>query len=76
MSEATITSKGQITIPSEIRKSMGLSAGQRVVFTELDGGTTVFRVKTRSILELRGLLKQPRGKKRKVSIKEMNIGRN
>ena len=32
MSEATITSKGQVTIPAEIRKALGLSAGERVVF--------------------------------------------
>ena len=57
MSEATITSKGQVTIPAEIREAMGLAAGERVVFTQLDDGTTVMRAKTRSILELKGLLK-------------------
>ena len=31
MSEATITSKGQVTIPAEIRKALGLSAGERKV---------------------------------------------
>lgn len=76
MSEATITSKGQVTIPAEIRKAMGLTAGERVVFTQLDDGTTVMRAKTRSILELKGLLKPARGKKRKVAIKDMNIGRS
>jgi len=74
MSEATLTSKGQITIPADIRKAMGLSAGERVVFTRLDDGTTIMRAKTRSIMELKGLLKSARGK-RKVSIAEMNIGR-
>jgi antitoxin PrlF len=75
MSEATITSKGQVTIPAEIRKAMGLTAGERVIFTQLDDGTTVFRAKTRSIMELRGILKHARGRKRRVSIKDMNIGR-
>ena len=74
MSEATITSKGQVTIPVEIRKALGLTAGERVVFTQLDDGTTVFRAKTRSIMELRGILKHARRKKRRVSIKDMNIG--
>ena len=74
MSEATITSKGQVAIPAEIRKAMGLSAGERVVFTQLDDGTTVMRAKTRSILELKGLLKAA-VKKRKVGIADMNIGR-
>ena len=74
MSEATLTSKGQITIPAEVRKAMGLSAGERVVFTQLDDGTTVMRAKTRSILELDGLLKDV-VKKRKVSVDDMHIGR-
>jgi antitoxin PrlF len=74
MSEARLTSKGQITIPAEIRKAMGLGTGERVVFTVLDDGTTVIRNKTRSIVELKGLLKPARGT-RKVSVAEMRIGR-
>jgi antitoxin PrlF len=46
MSEATITSKGQITVPADVRKALGLQAGERVVFTRLDDGTTVMRAKT------------------------------
>jgi AbrB family looped-hinge helix DNA binding protein len=76
MSEATMTSKGQVTIPAEIRKAMGLNAGERVVFTQLDDGTTVMRAKTRSILELRGMLKHARGAKKKVGIQDMNIGQS
>ena len=74
MSEATITSKGQVTIPAEIRKAMSLVAGERVVFTRLDDGTTVMRAKTRSMLDLKGLPKSA-VKKRKVSVASMNIGR-
>ena len=76
MSEATMTSKGQVTIPADIRKSMGLNAGERVVFTRLDDGTTVMRAKTRSILELKGMLKAARRNKRKVRIRDMDIGRS
>ena len=75
MLEATITSKGQVTIPADIRKALGLTAGERVVFTRLDDGTTVMRPKNRSVLELRGMLKPARGK-RKVAIQDMNIGRS
>jgi len=74
MSEATLTSKGQVTIPAEVRKAMGLSAGERVVFTQLDDGTTVMRAKTRSIRDLEGMLKDA-VKQRKVSVDDMNIGR-
>lgn len=75
MSEATMTSKGQVTIPAEIRKALGLTAGERVVFTLLHDGTTVMRAKTRSILELKGALKPLRRTRRKVRLEEMNIGR-
>ena len=74
MSEARLTSKGQITIPAEVRKAMGLGTGERVVFTVLDDGTTVMRNKTRSIVDLRGMLKPARGT-RKVAVGDMRIGR-
>ncbi len=75
MSEATVTSKGQVTIPADIRRAMGLATGERVVFTQLDDGTIVFRAKRRSIMELRGLLKPARAGKRPIPIQDMNIGR-
>lgn len=74
MSEATVTTKGQITIPADIRKSMGLSAQDRIVFTPLADGTVVMRAKTRSLVDLKGLLKRPKGAG-KVSIEDMNMGR-
>lgn len=74
MSEATMTSKGQVTIPADIRKALGLAAGERVVFTRLEDGTTIMRAKTRSILDLKGILEPARGR-RKVEIDEMRIGR-
>ena len=33
---ATVTSKGQITIPARVRKALGLSAGDRVIFRLAD----------------------------------------
>jgi len=75
MSEATMTSKGQLTIPADIRSALGLTAGERVVFTQLADGTTVMRAKRRSIASLKGMLKSARGKK-KVAIDHMNIGRD
>lgn len=71
MSEATVTSKGQVTIPSDVRRSMGLAAGKRVVFTPMGDGSTVMRAKTRSVLELRGSLGKPR---KRVPVGKMNIG--
>jgi AbrB family looped-hinge helix DNA binding protein len=74
MSEATVTSKGQITIPADIREAMGLSAQDRVVFTRLPDGSTIMRAKTRSVTELKGMLKRRKGAP-KVSIADMNLGR-
>lgn len=37
----TISSKGQITVPLEIRKRLGLKAGDRVEFVVDEGQTTI-----------------------------------
>ena len=72
MAEAVVTSKGQITIPVEVRQELGLRAGDRVVFTTMPDGTTVMRAKTRSLQDLVGMLKT---KRRKVPVKALRIGR-
>ena len=38
MSAATITSKGQITIPADVRKALRVEAGDRVEFVEVESG--------------------------------------
>ena len=74
MSDATLTSKGQITIPANIRKALRLSTGERVVFTQLDDGTVIMRAKTRSVLDLKGLL-QAEGLP-KLAVEDMRIDRS
>lgn len=39
---ATITSKGQITIPQEVRRRLGLKQGDKVTF-EVEDGRTVLK---------------------------------
>ncbi|WP_295538181.1 type II toxin-antitoxin system PrlF family antitoxin [uncultured Pseudacidovorax sp.] len=75
MLEASMTSKGQITIPADVRRQMGLGTGERVVFTTLDDGTTVMRAKTRSIQDLRGLLKPEHKGRKPVAVEDMDIGK-
>lgn len=58
MSEAAVTSKGQITIPLQVREAMGLQAQDRVLFTVLPDGTTVMRAKTRKLSDLAGSLRR------------------
>ncbi|MCK9284808.1 MAG: type II toxin-antitoxin system PrlF family antitoxin [Rhodocyclaceae bacterium] len=54
--DATLTSKGQTTIPKEIRDSLSMKAGDRMTFTLMPDGTVVIRVKSKSIVELAGVL--------------------
>ena len=56
--DATLTSKGQTTIPKEIRDSLGLRAGDRMTFTLMPDNTVVMRVKTKSVIDLAGLLRK------------------
>jgi antitoxin PrlF len=56
MPSATVTSKGQITIPIQIRKALGLKPGVRIDFYETVDGEYAFRPKTGSIMEMRGCL--------------------
>jgi antitoxin PrlF len=72
MSEATVTSKGQVTIPADIRRSLGLEAQDRLSFTPMPDGTVVMRAKTQSVVALKGLLKPKSGQR--VAIKDMNLG--
>ena len=53
-SSATVTSKGQVTVPADIRRRLGLKAGDRLDFHLTDSGKlTVVATKRRSILESR-----------------------
>jgi AbrB family looped-hinge helix DNA binding protein len=59
---ATLTSKGQTTIPKEIRDSLRIQEGDRMTFTLLPNGTVLMRVKNKSALEVGGRL-QKKGRK-------------
>ncbi len=61
--DATLTSKGQTTIPKEIRDGLCMKAGDRMTFTLMPDGTVVMRVKTRSVTGLAGVLHK-KGRKR------------
>jgi AbrB family looped-hinge helix DNA binding protein len=70
MPSATITSKGQITIPIQVRSALGVDAGDRIDFVEVEKGQFAIVPATRSVRELNGLFKGKRHKP--VSIEEMN----
>ena len=69
MSAATLSSKGQITIPAKVRASMGVDTGDRIEFIEMDDGTFTIMAATRSVKELKGMIRKPA---KPVSIEAMN----
>jgi len=73
MSESTITIKGQTTVPQPIRDALHAQPGTRLQWTLMPDGTIIVRAKTKSILDLAGMLKAPTGKK--VRIEDMNAWR-
>ncbi len=69
MSTATLTSKGQITIPADVRRALNVEAGDRVEFVQVEPGRFEVIPATRSVQSLKGMFGKP---KRSVSIAEMN----
>jgi antitoxin PrlF len=66
----TMTTKGQVTVPREIRDRLGLVAGDKMAFTMLSDGTVVMRPKTRRLADLAGSLTRPG--QPKVAVEDMN----
>lgn len=56
MTTALINSKGQITIPAEVRKDLGLKAGDRLWFIKGERGEYILKHKTGSIMDLKGMV--------------------
>jgi antitoxin PrlF len=54
--DATLTSKGQTTIPKEIRDGLHMKEGDRMTFTLLPNGTVLMRVKNKSAMDVAGRL--------------------
>lgn len=69
MTTSKITSKGQTTIPLEIRSYLGLHSGDRLEFLIDEEGRVVIAPLTSDVTELKGMLPKP---KKKVSIEDMN----
>lgn len=57
MSTATLTSKGQITVPAEMRDDLRLVPGSKLEFEKQPNGDYLVRRKTIDISQLRGILK-------------------
>jgi antitoxin PrlF len=54
--EATLTSKGQTTIPKTIRDRLQMKAGDKMTFTLMPDGVVLMRVKNKRLVDVAGLL--------------------
>ena len=70
MPDATITSKGQMTIPRDVRRAAGLKTGDIVSVHDIGGGVFVVRAKRPMLDRLAGCLAAPR--RRRASLKTMD----
>ena len=70
MPTATMTSKGQVTIPKTVRELLRVDAGDQIDFVITDRGDVVVRGVSIDVRELKGLLRRPR--RRGVTVEEMN----
>lgn len=69
MVTATLTSKGQVTIPVQVRASLGLESGDRIEFVELEKGKYAIMAATHSVTDLKVMIRTPA---KSVSVEDMN----
>lgn len=70
MPVSTVTSKGQITIPKQVRDQMGLKPGDRIDFVRDRKGRVTLKPMNTNFLSLRGIIKSPLG--RPITLAEMD----
>jgi AbrB family looped-hinge helix DNA binding protein len=66
---ATLTAKGQVTLPKNLRDQLDLQVGDKLDFVILDNNVVQILPLKQSAKKLKGLIKKP---KKAVSIDEMN----
>jgi antitoxin PrlF len=69
MATATVTAKGQLTLPKDVRTALGVGPGDRVDFVQMDDGNYAVMAATQSVKKLKGLIPKPR---KPVSLDDMD----
>lgn len=69
MATATVTSKGQITIPASVRQDLHVGPGDRLEFVKLTDGRYEIIAATRDASSIKGMIKTSKV----VSLEEMNL---
>ncbi len=72
---ATLTSKGQVTLPKEIRDALMLVPGAKLDFSLQPDGSVSVRPMKKSISSLFGLLKRPGAKAFSIEEENEAVGR-
>jgi len=67
--QATITSKGQVTVPKKVREQLHLKPGDKIEFLVDENGTVRVVPVTAKVTQLKGMVPKPR---RVVSLEEMD----
>lgn len=75
MATTTIISKGQMTLPKEIRDALNVGAGDRLAVRLAGDGTVILEPETVPIASLFGRLKPPRGRRLTIADMERVISR-
>jgi len=66
---ATLTSKGQLTLPKDVREAMGVGPGDRVNFVRMEDGNFAVLPATQPLKSLKGIITRPR---KPVSLEDMD----
>ncbi len=59
MTTATVTTKGQLTLPKDVRTALGVGPGDRVDFVQMEDGNFAVMPATQSVKKLKGLIAKP-----------------
>ena len=68
MSLAFLTSKGQVTIPKDIRQYLQIEPGDKLEFVVEERGKVIIEPKTLDVTEIYGIVKS----KKSVTLAQMN----
>ncbi|MCX7135162.1 MAG: AbrB/MazE/SpoVT family DNA-binding domain-containing protein [Proteobacteria bacterium] len=69
MATSIMTTKGQVTIPLGVRQRLGLDAGDRIEFVEIESGMFAIKPAIDDVRSLKGLLRKP---SKPVGVADMN----
>ena len=70
MASATLSTKGQLTVPSSVREKLGVAAGDRIEFVEMTDGSFKIIPAVLDVRELKGIASR-KGAKKHLSIDDM-----